>query len=416
MEKRLSTMVLVLAIAATARAGSLSGQVTRSDNDQPVAGALVIVRGTGFIGISDASGTYSISDIPNGSYGLSCSAPGLRGVSAGATWIDDDGNRDFSLAPPADVGTIQGSVTCSGNPCQGVLVQARQGSNVRGQDISRPTTGAFAIVGLEPGQYQLRGLKAGYLPATADIDLPAPATDGGTTLAEGNLALTPGGPFAVSGIVGLSDNPVDKSGSSVRLNGSNPTLQTSTATGGSYSLAGIPAGPMSFTAWRQDYRSQTHIDVIMTGDRQLNFVLARDDGSSGPPRYTVSGTVTLAIPDGGQAPPATPTLVSLWSTSGDWNRQVEAGADGSYSIGGALAGEYRAGATREGFLAQTSDAFNLDGNRTINFTLELDPDYDWGPGQAGPQPGCGCGPAPGAGATWLALLLVLGLASHSRRT
>lgn len=410
------TLLLLLALPAGAAAGTLTGQVTRGDNGEAIAGALVVVRGTDFIGISDASGNYSITEVPNGSYGLSCSAPGLRGVSIGATWIDDDAQRDFSLPPPEAAGTIQGSVTCSGNPCQGVLVQARQGGNVGGETLSRPTNGAFAIVGLEPGQYQLRGLKAGYLPATLDVVLPAPATDGGTTTAEGNLALSAAGPFVLSGIVGLSDNPVDKSGSSVRRNGSIPATQTSTATGGSYSLAGVPAGPMSFTAWRQDYRSQTHIDVIMTGNRQLNFVLVRDDGSSGPPRYTVSGTVTLAVPDGGPALPAAPVLVSLWSTDGQFNRQVEAGADGAYRIGGAPAGEYQAGAAREGYITQLSDPFTLSANRTINFTLDLNPDYDWGPGQSGPQPGCGCGTPAITGPAWLALLLALVLAARPRRT
>jgi len=379
--------LVVVLLCLAPRAAELSGKVTRSDNSQAVSGAIVLVRGTALYGQSDASGNYRIENIPAGAYGLSCWAPGLRGASTGAVWIGNAVQRDFALEPPQGPGTIQGAASCAGGPCAGVLVQARQGGNVRAESISQPGSGAFSLAGLQPGNYTLHGVKLGYLPASVELLLPEPATDGGTVLVEQNLTLEAGASYQLSGVVGLSDNPLDKSGSLVRLNGSQPDLSTTTSSGGVYQLS-VPAGPLSLTASHNGYRAHTQIDILVSGARSLNFILQKDQENPPDPVYNLSGRVVLAT-DGGSTP-AIRARVSVWLQDGALISTVLTDNEGNYRIGGLRPGTYRAGAALEGYLEQISDPFELQANRTQNFMLEADSGYDWGPGNQGPGPGCGC--------------------------
>ncbi|HUU03902.1 MAG TPA: carboxypeptidase-like regulatory domain-containing protein [Myxococcota bacterium] len=404
------TAIVLLSIVVLAApgslAGSLSGQVTRSDTGAAVAGALVAVRGTGLLAISDAGGNYSLPAVPDGSYGLTCASPGLRGSATGATWVGDDATHDFVLDPPSEVGAIQGVASCSGTACQGVLLSARQGSRTLGLTISQ-AGGSFTLVGLAAGDYDLRGEKYAFLPKTVALTLPPPATDGGSTLVEQNIDLAAGGSYTLSGVVALSDNPLDRSGSTIRCNGQDPALTSNTNTGGSYTLSGVPAGPLSFTAFRAGYRSATRIDVQMTADLSLDFVLEKDDNGTTNPTYRLSGTVSLSMPDGGTPPSAAGSHVSIWENSGQFRRQTMTDDQGAFSIGGIPAGNYQAGAGREGFLTSVADEFDIQADRNMDFRLYLDPDYDWGPGVAGPGTGCGCASTGGGGLLGLVLLLFL---------
>jgi hypothetical protein len=244
------------------------------------------------------------------------------------------------------------------------------------------------VVGLGPGSFELQGLAWGHLPATAVFNIP---DDGVPHQLEVNLNLAAGGGYTVSGVVGLSDNPLDRSGSTVRCNGQSPAISTTTATGGSYRLEGVPAGPLSFTANRTGYQASTRIDELVTGNRTINFALEKDENGQTDPRYTVSGTVTLQVPDGGGSFSPLGSRVSVWDPDGDFHRTDSTDAEGNYRIGNLPPGRYQAGADREGFVPQTTDPFDLSANRGENFTLQLDPDYDWGPGTDGDDPGCSCG-------------------------
>jgi hypothetical protein len=395
---------LLLLTALPAGAGDLSGTVTRSDTGAAVPAARVAIRGTGYTAITDTGGRYSFPSVPNGSYGLSCDAAGLRAEFTGAVWIGAGATRDFSLDPPgADTSRIHGVASCAGTPCAGVLLYAREGGNVRGRGLSGPD-GSYDVVGLGPGGYELRGLAYGHLPAAALFSI---SDDGAIHDLEVNINLSPGGTYTVTGVVGLSDNPLDRSGSTVRCNGQSPAISQTTATGGSYRLEGVPAGPLSFTASRSGYQSSTRIDELVTANLTLNFALEKDENGQTDPRYTISGAVSLQIPDGGTPVSPLGSRVSVWEPDGDFHTTDSTDAEGNYRIGGLPPGRYRAGAAREGFSSQAIDPFDLSGNRTENFTLQFDPDYDWGPGTQGDDAGCSCGGTPGAAGLPCLLLPIL---------
>ena len=403
MKTAYTAFVLALLATFTATAGDLSGTVTRSDSGAAVVAARVAIRGTDYKVITNTSGQYTFPDVPNGSYGISCSAAGLRARFTGAVWIGAGTVQDFSLDPPAaGSSSVSGIASCAGAPCAGVLLYARRDNNVRGRGLSGPD-GSYDVVGLGPGSYELQGLAWGHLPATAVFNIP---DDDVPHQLEVNLNLNAGGSYTVSGVVGLSDNPLDRSGSTVRCNGQSPAISGATSTGGAYRLEGVPAGPLSFTASKSGYRSATRIDELITGNKTVNFALEKDENGQTDPRYAVSGTVSLQVPDGGGSFSPLGSRVSVWDPDGDFHRTDSTDADGNYRIGSLPPGRYQVGAAREGFLPQTTDAFDLSADRSENFTLELDPDYDWGPGTDGDDPGCSCG-AGSAGGVLIFLPLLI---------
>jgi hypothetical protein len=151
----LSAGSLVLLAASAVAAGDLSGTVTRSDSG---AAARVAIRGTDYKVITDVNGQYSFINVPNGSYGISCVAAGLRAWFTGAVWVGAGTVQDFSLDPPGEgTSSVSGIASCSGTLCAGVLLYAREGNNVRGRGLSGPD-GSYDVVGLGPGSYEMQGL------------------------------------------------------------------------------------------------------------------------------------------------------------------------------------------------------------------------------------------------------------------
>ena len=70
-------------IATALDPDGLQGQVTRSDSGAAVDGARVLIRGTNFMAESGADGSYSITGVPEGRFGLTCSAPNLQAYPPG---------------------------------------------------------------------------------------------------------------------------------------------------------------------------------------------------------------------------------------------------------------------------------------------------------------------------------------------
>jgi|GEM_PF-1970342 len=416
---RTTPLVAIILLARVATAASLGGQVSRSDSGEGVAGAVVLIRGTQFHTTTGTDGSYQFDWLPSGrfgSLGLTCSAPGLLSAHTAAVWIESDTRRDFSLAPPpAETSRVHGIITCAGTPCGGALVRAIRSGNVRARALS-DASGAYTLCGLasgdEPLTYSIEVIAHGHLAGSAEAVTVPPVGDGGAPIdvvRDVDLAAGPAGGYRVTGLVGLSDNPLDRSGSRVYCNGQVPEISATTDTGGSYALEGVPAGELSFSASRSGYQGDTDIDVRVFGVTRHNFVLIEEGNGSTDPRYTLSGTVSLTVPDGGTHPGAAGIRVAIWSQDESYQRSTATDGEGAYSIGGIDPGRgpFLAGATREGFSQQIEGPFAMDGNRTVDFNLVPDPEHDWGPGAGEDLSGCGCAGAPKGGfAGWVLVLLI----------
>jgi protocatechuate 3,4-dioxygenase beta subunit len=169
--------VLGAALTGTASGepGSLTGFV-RDATGAAIAGARVEVEAgphdVGRSTLSDASGVYTLDQLPEGNYSFLASAEGFDSKSTGPIQIDggEQTSYTFVLLPvgTGEVGSIAGQVVDEdGQPLQGVSVSMIQAP----ADLLDTTTdaeGKYEFTLLQPGTYSLRFSLQGYEPATAD--------------------------------------------------------------------------------------------------------------------------------------------------------------------------------------------------------------------------------------------------------
>jgi hypothetical protein len=79
----------------------ISGMVTDTTNDQPVANATVMITELGIVTTTDGDGYYLLEDVPAGTFKISCHAPGYKLPDDAAVTIADAQSQqiDFSLEP-----------------------------------------------------------------------------------------------------------------------------------------------------------------------------------------------------------------------------------------------------------------------------------------------------------------------------
>ncbi|HLI52306.1 MAG TPA: carboxypeptidase regulatory-like domain-containing protein [Thermomicrobiaceae bacterium] len=105
-------------VKLSALPGTISGKVTDSSTSTGIVGATVSVNGTGLSTTTGTGGTYSISNVPAGSYTVSASASNYQSnsvngvsVSAGSTTSSVNIALTHVVTPPT--GTVAGQVTLS---------------------------------------------------------------------------------------------------------------------------------------------------------------------------------------------------------------------------------------------------------------------------------------------------------------
>ncbi len=376
--------MLLMVTGTVAEASTLSGLVSRSDTGTPVDSAIILVRGTTLHVRTNSDGVYAIPAIPAGSYGITCWAPGLMASSTAAVDLSQDNSHDFDLQPPgADTVSVTGTTTCDGSPCSAIMLQARNGNTVVSTALSK-SDGTFSLNGIPAGTYDFRAMAIGFRVATSPgvaVDLAAPPTVA--------LSLSSAGPYKLSGHVRLDDNPLDRSGSIIRVFGTNPAVSATTIASGEYELDGVPAGPVSIAASRPDYTWHHRLDFIVQQDSSVDFILRKNDGGNTGRTFVVSGTVSFLENEDADPTVGTGVTVSIWQEDSP-PRISTVGQDGTYRFGGLREGTWQMGAAMEGYTTVTTEPFELSANKTQNFTLEKDPDYQWGPGQADGELGCQC--------------------------
>ncbi len=179
--------------------GGVTGSVVDAATNLPIAGASVSAREivNGIPGpviataTTGAGGTYTINNLPAGTYRLTATAAGY--IQAGVTVTVTGGAtanapviqlqpQQAPPPPPPATGGVTGSVVdaTTNQPVGGATVDARAGANVtQGPIAASATTGAtgtFTINNLAAGTYTLTVTANGYAQASATVVITAGAT------------------------------------------------------------------------------------------------------------------------------------------------------------------------------------------------------------------------------------------------
>ena len=282
-------MTLGVAQASAATTGSISGTVTAASGGAPLSGICVTAQPTGggvdTYTTTAADGTYTFSGLATGSYGVQFNA-GMRydvqfnmGICANSgnyvtQWYNNE--TSFGSANPVSVtvgsttpsinaamqpgGTFTGTVTAAvgGAALGGICVSAILSGGTPGYGYATTASnGTYSMTGLAAGSYTAQFQATGSCRITGNYVTqwynnetssgsanPVSVTVGGTTPSI-NAAMQPGGTITGTITDTSSPTPNDLQGICVYAiqSGGGPGYgQAATASNGTYSLTGLPAG------------------------------------------------------------------------------------------------------------------------------------------------------------------------------
>ncbi|MDZ7730424.1 MAG: carboxypeptidase-like regulatory domain-containing protein [Natrialbaceae archaeon] len=163
----------VLNATLTSINGSISGVITDTGG-QPLTNATVVINETGQTATTNPAGSYTITEVPPGTYNLTASRTNytnnsLSGIVVGPGQNVTDAN--LSLTPLN--GTITGTVT---GPGGAGLANATVTVASTNQSATTAANGTYTITAVEPGNYTLTAARTGYDTASENVSVLANAT------------------------------------------------------------------------------------------------------------------------------------------------------------------------------------------------------------------------------------------------
>jgi thermitase len=320
--------------------GSISGAVVSAKDGSPLIGATV-TDGTRTT-TTDATGKYTITNVPAGTYQVTASNSGYYSSSSTVTVVSV-GNAIANFSLSQIPGSITGSVTDAkdGSPIVGAMVA--DGARTATTDAS----GKYTIVNVPPGTYQVTVSKSGYYSSS----LTATVVSGTITVANFSLSQIPGN------ITGSVTNAKDGSA----IVGAVVTDGTRTATtdaSGKYTIVDVPPGTYQVTVSKSGYYSSSLTATVVSGTITVaNFPLSQIPGS-------ITGSVTNAK-DGSPIVGAAVT---------DGTRTATTNASGKYTIADVPSGTYQVVASKVGYQSLTTSVAVVSGATSVkDFSLNQDP-------------------------------------------
>jgi len=182
--------------AVVTATGTISGNV-EDDSEDPIQGATVTTAPGGFSATTNASGNYTISDVPVGTYSVIASKTGYSAETETGKSVTENQTTtvNFTLEEGPTTGTISGWVKNeSSNGISGATVETTTGN----YNTTTDGSGNYTLSNVAPGGYTVEASKSGYLTeqelgvvviagqsTTANITLPEEAPFSGLT--NGNM-------------------------------------------------------------------------------------------------------------------------------------------------------------------------------------------------------------------------------------
>ncbi|MBI5739603.1 MAG: carboxypeptidase regulatory-like domain-containing protein [Nitrospirae bacterium] len=304
---------------------TISGYATTGSNAGISGVTMTITIGTTTKTATTATnGSYSIVDVPSGSYTVTPSksgyvfTPANRSVTVGSANVIGVNFKSFS---------ISGTVKTSNNVAiTGVLMTLSGGGMTTNKTTSSNSSGIYTITGLGDGTYTLTPTKAGY------AFTPVSVTVSGADVTENFVVpvYSIGGSVTTGSLTGISGVTM-----SISIGGSSKTATT--ATDGSYTINDVPPGNYVVTPSKAGYcftpASQSDVIIDAAGVTGVNFK-----------SFTISGTVktsnNVAI---------TGVLVTLSGGGLTTNKTSTTTTSGEFTFPGLCNGTYTLTPTKVGY-------------------------------------------------------------------
>ena len=261
--------------SANIQPGSVAGTVTDAATSAPIQGVTVSTAGRSTT--TNASGTYTLSDVPAGEAQVTFAASGYASETRQAVVTGGQATTlDVAMARPGDVaGTVTNSQT-------GVAIAGATVGYPGGVTVT-DAAGRYSIAGLPAGSHQLTFAATGYVSEDRTVTV----TAGNTTALDVSLAPTA---TYVTGEVrdSVSSNVIVGATVSAGMG-----QTTTTDSQGRYRIDLLP-GSYQVTASAAGYQSSTGTAVINGGSyASLDFSLVPNSGSGSTLAFTPTADATV---------------------------------------------------------------------------------------------------------------------------
>ena len=321
--------------------GTITGRVVDATTKEALSGVVLTLQNDSAVRtVTDATGSFLLSNIPVGDQAVDFSLPGYSAAVAKIT-----STAGFSL----DLGTLP----LSSNPTTGVLKvtvsDAATGKAIEGATITvdgagltgiSGTDGSFLFPELIAGDRTLSVAKNGYYPTTGMVTLMA----GWILSLNTQLQAIPAQPTTGT-LIGRVVDAVDShplSGVTVTLAGDPPVVVNTDSAGG-FSLPDITPG--SHTV---DFSLSGYMTSRVTLDMIAGVIL--DLGSLPLASSATTGFIKGVVTDGSTNLPLSGATVTV---SGSFSGSTVTQADGSYAFSQATPGPVFIAITKAGYYPQT---------------------------------------------------------------
>jgi len=245
--------------------GSVTGIVTDASTAKPI--ALASVNYSGGSTTTNASGAYTLSAVPVGSYTVTASGTGYTSQNATVSVSPASTvSQGFTLQP--NPGTITGTITdaVSAQPITGATVSYLGGLTTTN------SVGQYAFSNVAEGSYTVTASAAVYANQSHSVTVGP-----GSTVIQ-NLALAPN-PGSVNGTVTAATTGQAIQNATVSYAGGSATTNAA----GQFTLAGVTEGTYTLTAAATGYGNQSQVVVVgpaasVTQNFSLKLALLFSDG------------------------------------------------------------------------------------------------------------------------------------------
>jgi hypothetical protein len=343
--------------------GNVAGQILMTGTTTPVSGVVLTLTGSAgtFTGVTDTNGEFSVTNLPVGSYVLVALASAFMSVETQVTVTAN--HTSTANLQTTTLGVVSGLVTDSvtHSPLTLVIVQVFNDTGFVGSALT-DAQGNYEIDGLDAGNYQIvLGDYGSPGVAKANITLSVAQSHATTNLTVGLAG-------SVSGFVFQADGVTPDAGITVALSSHGiPVLFTTTDTTGKYVFDVLAGGTFDIIASDVGIAFPSRTGVAINGGSKLtglNFQAGNQvlggkivDKNNNQPLAGATVELSYADPVAG--------LTSIDS--------VQTGSDGSYSLSGAIPGNWQITVTASGHATTTqSVVVPASGPQTANFQLNLE--------------------------------------------